>query len=152
MKALKFSIIFQTSGWYPFRCGDKQCIVSLACLTTILESRKTFKFLTLSSMAFLRPWTRASYSTVLFVHSNSSLQERNCLFFSRSIRTQPSPNPSCVLEPSKYENKNLSSKSTWLVLLPMLETKFTILQSISSFHETWRSSYCVSDSELASST
>ena len=121
-------------------------MVSLIFLTTISKSPKTFNFFTFNSMVFFRPWTRDSYFVVLFVHSNSSLQERKCLLFSGSIRTQPVPNPSYFLEPSKYKIQNLSSKYIWLVASPTLVTKFTILQSMSSSRENRRRPHCVSDS------
>ena len=97
-------------------------------------------------MALLKPWTRALYFAVLFVHSNYSLQERKCLFLSGSIRTQSNLDPSCVSEPSKWKIQNLSSTSIWLVVSPTLVTKFTMLQSISLAHENQRILDCVSDS------
>jgi hypothetical protein len=89
------------------------------CLTMISESLKTFNSLTFRSMAFFSPCTRASYSTVLFVHSNSSLQDRKCRLPLGLMRMHPAPDPSCDLEPSKYKvqtcGKNLSASSFYVL-------------------------------------
>jgi hypothetical protein len=57
-----------------------------------------FKF-----MDLFNPCTRASYSAVLFVHSNSSLKEKKCRLSFGSMRMHPGPNYSCDLDPSKYK-------------------------------------------------
>jgi hypothetical protein len=46
---------------------------SIPCLMMISESLKTFNSLTFKSVDLFSPCTRASYSVVLFVHSNSIL-------------------------------------------------------------------------------
>jgi hypothetical protein len=64
---------------------------------------KTFISLTFKLMAFFSPCTRASYLAVLFVHSNSSLQDKKfCLPFG-SMRMHPAPDPSCDLDPTTYK-------------------------------------------------
>ena len=76
-------------------------------------------------ITYLKPCTSASYSAVLFVHSNSNLHERKCLFFWGSIKTQPAPDPSNVLEPSK----NKVRKSLTIECESIHNAKSTILQS-----------------------
>jgi hypothetical protein len=50
------------------------------CLTMIYESSKTISSLMPKSIAFLIPWTSASYSVVLLVHSKSNLQDKQLCF------------------------------------------------------------------------
>jgi hypothetical protein len=66
---------------------------------------KYFQFLDVQVNGFLQSLTRASYSTVLLVHSNSSLQDRKFCFPFGSMRMHPTPDPSCDLDPSKYMSK-----------------------------------------------
>ena len=116
-------------------------------LTMILESPYTFKFFTFNSITFFSPWTNASYSAVLLVHSNSNIHERKCLFFFGSIRTQPAPDPSKFLDPSIKSVQKLSS-SIVLESITTSETNYTILQSNSSTRENERISGCVSSVPL----
>jgi hypothetical protein len=81
----------------------------------ISKSSKTFNSLMFKSMVFFIPCTKASYSAVLFVHSNSNLHYIKCCFPFGSMRMHPAPVPFCDLEPSKYKvqigGKNLSASS-----------------------------------------
>jgi hypothetical protein len=79
----------------------------------ISASPNTLRHFTLRSMAFLISWTKASYSLVLLVHSNSKQHDMGILDCSRSINTHPAPAPSHDLEPSK----NMDHMSEILVLL-----------------------------------
>src|ERR1700728_610550 len=72
----------------------------------ISESPKTFKYCTLRLIALYKPWTRASYSAVLLVHSNSNLQDSIVLSPFGLTKMQPAPEPSLDLEPSKYKDQN----------------------------------------------
>ena len=60
-------------------------------------------------IALYNPWTKDSYSTVLLVQSNLSLQVSIVLFPSGLTNTHPAPTPSLDFEPSKdnFQNKNL---------------------------------------------
>ena len=60
-------------------------------------------------IALYNPWTKASYSAVLLVQSNSSLHVNMILSPSGLITTHPAPAPSLDLEPSKnnFQNKDL---------------------------------------------
>jgi hypothetical protein len=66
----------------------------LTCLTMISESLKTINSLMPKSIAFLSPWTSASYSTVLLVHSNSNLQDKKLCFPAGLMKMHPTPAPS----------------------------------------------------------
>jgi hypothetical protein len=85
-------------------------MVFLTCLTMISESLKTFNYLTFKSMDFFIPCTRASYSALLFMHSNSSLQDMKfCLPF-LLMMMHPTPDPSYDLDPLKYKSQNYGKK------------------------------------------
>ena len=60
-------------------------------------------------ISFYNPWTKASYSAVLLVQSNSSPQVSILLFPSGLTSTHPASAPSLDLEPSKnnFQNKDL---------------------------------------------
>jgi len=73
----------------------------------ISESPNTFMCVTFKSNSFLNPCSSALYSTVLLVHSNSSLKDIMVLLPCGSRRMQPYPNPSCDLEPSKCSDQML---------------------------------------------
>jgi hypothetical protein len=66
-------------------------------------------------MDFFSPCTRDSYSIVLFVHLNSSLQDKKCRLPFGLMRMHPALDPSCDLDPSKYNvhtcGKNLPAPS-----------------------------------------
>ena len=73
-------------------------------------------------IALYNPWTKASYSTVLLVKSNSSLQVSIILFPSGLTNTHPTLAPSLDLEPSKnnFQNKDLfTGVSTKLIHLEL---------------------------------
>ena len=76
---------------------------------------------------------------MLFVHSNSNLHEKKCLFFLGSIRTQPAPDPSKVLDPSK-KSVQKSPITTVRESTSTFTAKPIILQSISSAYENQRRS------------
>lgn len=48
------------------------------------------------------PWTNASYSAILFVHSNSNLQVSIVFSPLGLINMKPTPAPSLDFDPSKY--------------------------------------------------
>lgn len=84
----------------------------------------------------------ASYSAVLFMHSNSKKIEIKWFLCSGSIKMQLAPNPSCVLEPSKYIVK--ISYVHWLgTTLVLLQLLLPIKISLSQV-EQGRRSNCVS--------
>ena len=60
-------------------------------------------------IALYNPWTKASYSAVLLVQLNSSLQVSILLFPFGLTNTHPAHTPSLYLEPSKnnFQNKDL---------------------------------------------
>lgn len=62
-----------------------------------------------SPIALYNPWTKASYSAVLLVQSNSSLHVNRILSPSGLISMHPTLAPSLDLEPSKnnFQNKDL---------------------------------------------
>jgi hypothetical protein len=99
LNVLKEKSRFHTSCWYHFRCGDRQWMVFLTYRMIIFESMNYLTYFTLSSMAFFRTWTKASYSIVLLVHSNSRQHDMNILPCSGLINTHPAPTPSYDLEP-----------------------------------------------------
>ena len=53
------------------------------------------------STSFFKPWIKYSYSTILFVPSNSNLLRIQILFLLGSIKMQPAPTPSLDFDPSK---------------------------------------------------
>jgi len=77
---------------------------------------------TLRLMAFCNPNTSASYSAMLFMHSNSKQIETRCFLFYGLIKTLPTPKLSCVFDPSKYMVHNFSVHGLFdaLVLLLLL--------------------------------
>lgn len=99
-------------------------MVLCSCCTTISESRNAFGMATLRTMALCKPKMSASYSAVLFVHSNSKKLEIKCFLCSGSIKTKPAPEPSYILEPSKYKVhiSYVQALGTTLVLLLLLLT------------------------------
>ena len=76
--------------------------------------------------------------------------KENVYFFFGSIITQPSPDPSKVLDPSKKSVQKLST-TTVHESTSTSKAKSTILQSISSACENRRRSSWVSDVSLSSS-
>lgn len=73
-------------------------------------------------IALYNPWTKAWYSAVLLVHSNSRLQVSIFLFPSGLINTRLAPAPSLDLEPSKnnFQSKDLfTGLSTKLIHLEL---------------------------------
>jgi hypothetical protein len=73
----------------------------LTYLTTISESPNTIMFCTFISTAFFSPCRSASYSAMLFVHSNFNLQAIKVLLPVGSMSTHPAPTPSLDLDPLK---------------------------------------------------
>ena len=72
------------------------------------------------SIAFLSPWTNASYSAMLLVHSNSNLHAIMVLIPLGSISTHLTPDPSFDLEPSKNKVQIIGS------ILKLVLTLYTL--------------------------
>jgi hypothetical protein len=84
-------------------------MVFLTHLITILESPNTLIFFAPESIAFLNPWRRDLYYTLLLVHWNSSIHAINVLFPLDSFSMKPTLAPSRDLDPSKNKVHMLGS-------------------------------------------
>ena len=73
---------------------------------TISESPNTFRYWIFRAIALKSPWINASYSTILFVHSNSSLHDSIVFSPSGLTKIRLAPTPSLDFDPSKYKDQN----------------------------------------------
>lgn len=119
--------------------------------TTISEAPTTLSMTTLRLMAFCKPNTSASYSSTMFVHSNSKQLDTRCFLLQGMIRTHRAPEPYCTFDPSKYIVHNSSvhrpldvlALLLLLLLLFLLLVQFVVKVSLPSVGQG-RHSYCAS--------
>lgn len=86
----------------------------------ISTSPTTLSTKTLRLMSLCRPNMSASYSTMLFVHSNSKRIDITCFLCFGSIKIHPAPKPSYVFDPSKYMIHNSSIHGPFNALVQLL--------------------------------
>ena len=99
------------------------------CLITNFESPKIEIISILNSSKAFNPKISSSYSTTSFVVSNSILYEKLMISSEGEIDTIPYPDPSFVMEPSKFIFHILScTTSTYLfTILFTLNSQFSSL-------------------------
>jgi len=84
-------------------------------------------------MDFFSPCRIDSYSAVLFVQSNSNLQEMNVLLPLWSIKKQPTQTPSRDFDPSKYKYQISSFPQLFTIFTSCLETDTWVQTNYSNF-------------------
>jgi hypothetical protein len=73
---------------------------------------------------------------MLFVHSNSSLQDRKCRLPLGLMRIHPAPDPYCDLDPSKYRVQNCGQHVS--ASLSLLLSSFPPASSVISNAGSWQ--------------
>lgn len=100
LKDLKPSIRSHTLCTYVFKRPLLTTYILLTWLMMSSESPMTMRSRTCISWANNNPWTRASYSATLLVHSNYDLKEWGSISRVRLSKTTPAPDPDFAHAPS----------------------------------------------------